>query len=92
MSRPSPPVSALICRPNARAEPRRASHDTPSVRRDARAARRGVGSSAMLYGPSNAASSQTEMLAHDPRRANHPRRARADECHDDATEGQRKRR
>jgi len=40
-------------------EPRRASHDTPSGRRGARAARRGVGSIAWLYGSSSTASSTT---------------------------------
>ena len=57
--------SVVPRRPNARAEPRRASHDTPSRRRGARAARRGAGSSAMLYGSSNSAPSQTKMFAHD---------------------------
>ena len=68
---------------NARAEPRRASHDTPSGRRDARAARRGVGSSAMLYGPSNAASHRLRRWPTTQMRES-PQPARADECHDDA--------
>ena len=57
-------------------------------RRSARARPAGgapiAGCSAMLYGPSNAASSDAAMFAHDPGRADHPRLARADDGHEHA--------